>query len=212
MCYNLSNKFAGGCYMPDENYRYCHSCGFPITDDSQKFCTNCGSALMDSDVSEKTAQMALPMKWYKFLIYFALFASAILSFISGLDCLTGNLFGAFGWTADEAYAEFEGLKTLFTVSGIVSIMYAGYLLVTRYCLAKKMKIGPKLIMMMYVINTVINVVLSIASAYLIVLNTGKTWHEAGFSVIGLITDIAMGALLVYLNKVYFDKRSALFVN
>ncbi len=198
--------------MPDENYRYCHSCGFPITDDSQKFCTNCGSALMDSEVSEKTAQMALPMKWYKFLIYFALFASAILSFISGLDCLTGNLFGAFGWTADEAYAEFEGLKTLFTVSGIVSIMYAGYLLVTRYCLAKKMKTGPKLIMLMYVINTVINVVLSIASAYLVVLNTGKTWQEAGFSVIGLITDIAMGALLVYLNKVYFDKRSALFVN
>ena len=54
--------------------------------------------------------------------------------------------------------------------------------------------------------------MSIASAYLIVLNTGKTWHEAGFSVMGIIMDIAMGALLVYLNKVYFDRRSALFVN
>lgn len=116
--------------MPDENYRYCHSCGFPITDDSQKFCTNCGSALMDSDVSEKTAQMALPMKWYKFLIYFALLASAILSFISGLDCLTGNLFSFFGWNANEAYAEFDGLKPLFTVYGIVSIMYAAYVLMT----------------------------------------------------------------------------------
>ena len=67
-------------------------------------------------------------------------------------------------------------------------------------------------MMMYVINTVISIVMSIASAYLIVLNTGKTWHEAGFSVMGIIMDIAMGALLVYLNKVYFDRRSALFVN
>ena len=54
--------------MSDENYRYCHSCGFPITDSTQKFCSNCGSALMDMDVSDKTAQMALPMKWYKFLI------------------------------------------------------------------------------------------------------------------------------------------------
>ncbi len=198
--------------MPDENYRYCHSCGFPITDSTQKFCTNCGSALMDEEVSDKTAQMALPMKWYKFLIYFALFASAILSFISGLDCITGNLFSLFGLSANEAYAEFDGLKQLFTVSGIVSIAYACLLLVTRFCLAKKLKIGPKILLATYIINTIINIASEIVTANFIASHTGQTLSQSGLSVTGIVIDLAVGIAVIYANKVYFDKRSELFVN
>jgi predicted nucleic acid-binding Zn ribbon protein len=198
--------------MSDENYRYCHSCGFPITDSTQKFCSNCGSALMDEDVSDKTAQMALPMKWYKFLIYFGLFFVAITSLLSGLGCLTGSIFSYFGVTAEEIYAKAEVAKQLLSAVGAVYILHAVYAAATRICLAKKMKIGPKLMICLYIINTVISIAMSITTAYVTVLNTGKSWHEAGFSVIGIIMDIAMGALLVYLNKVYFDRRSQLFIN
>ncbi len=198
--------------MPEENYRYCHSCGFPITDDSQKYCTNCGSALMDSDVSEETAQMALPMKWYKFLIYFALFASAFLSFVSGLDCLTGNLFSGFGISANDAYAEFEGLKQLLAGLGAVSIIYAVYVLITRFCLAKKMKIGPKLLIAMYIINPVINMVAEIVTANFLASHTGETLAQSGLSIMGIAFDLVVGAAIAYANKIYFDKRSALFIN
>lgn len=198
--------------MSDENYRYCHSCGFPITDSTQKFCTNCGSALMDSDVSETTAQMALPMKWYKFLIYFALFVSAILSFISGLDCLTGNIFSTYGWSANEAYTEYEGLKPLLTAMGTVSIIYGMYQLATRFCLAKKMKIGPKLVIMMYIISPTISMVFEIAAASFISSHTGQSLSQSGLSVMGIVFNLAVGAAIAYANKIYFDRRSALFVN
>lgn len=198
--------------MHDENYRYCRDCGFPITDSTQKFCTNCGSALMDEGVSDKTAQMALPMKWYKFLIYFALFASAVLSFISGLDCLTGNLFSFFGTSANEAYAKYDGLNQLLMVSGIVSIAYACLLLATRFCLAKRMKIGPKILLAAYAVNIVINVVSEIVTAYLIASQTGQTLAQSGLSVMGLVIDTAVGIAVIVANKVYFEKRSALFVN
>ena len=114
--------------MSDENYRYCHSCGFPITDSTQKFCSNCGSALMDEDVSDKTAQMALPMKWYKFLIYFGLFFVAITSLLSGLGCLTGSIFSYFGVTAEEIYAKAEVAKQLLSAVGAVYILHAVYLI------------------------------------------------------------------------------------
>ncbi len=198
--------------MPDDNYRYCHSCGFPITDSTQKFCTNCGSALMDEDVSDTTAQMALPMKWYKFLIYFGLIASAILSFISGLDCLTGNLFSGFGMSADEAYARFDGLKQLYTVFGVVNIMYALYLLATRFCLAKKMKIGPKLLIAMYIILLILNISSEIVGANFVASHTGQTLTQSGLSIMGIVVELAVGIAMIYANKIYFDKRSALFVN
>lgn len=199
--------------MTNEEGRYCHSCGFPIKDDRQYFCPNCGSALMNEDVSEKTYQMALPMKWYKYLIYFGLIASAIVSFISGLDCLTGNLFSFyFGVSANEVYAEYEGLDKLFMVTGAVSIIYALYQLATWFCLFKKMRIGPKLIVAMYAVNTVINMISEIVTASYVASYTGKTLFESGFSITASVFSLALGAALAYANKIYFDKRSALFVN
>lgn len=198
--------------MPDDNYRYCHSCGFPITDSTQKFCTNCGSALMDEDVSDATAQMALPMKWYKFLIYFALIASAVLSFITGLDGITGNFFNIYGFSAKEAYAQYDGLKQLMTGIGTVSILYALYQLATWFCLFKKKRIGPKLVIAMYAVNPIISMITEIVAANFIASQTGQTLAQSGLSVMEIVFDLAVGLALAYANKVYFDKRSALFVN
>lgn len=192
--------------------RYCHSCGFPINDDRQQFCPNCKSVLMDEDVSTKTYQMALPMKWYKFLIYFGLIASAILSFISGLDGITGNFFNIYGFSAKEAYAQYDGLKQLMTGIGTVSILYALYQLATWFCLLKKMKIGPRLVVAMYAVNPAISMITEIVAANYIASQTGQTLTQSGLSISGIIIDIAVGIAVAYANKVYFDKRSALFTN
>ena len=50
---------------------------------------------------------AMPMNWYKFLIYFALFASCVLNAIYGLGMLTGMVYGD---ASSLVYAFYGSLK------------------------------------------------------------------------------------------------------
>ena len=73
---------------------FCTKCGKEITD-GQRFCPGCGAE--NKNVSQQTygsmntsntfdvstVQNVLPMKWYKFLIYFALIAGAIYEVFNG---------------------------------------------------------------------------------------------------------------------------------
>ena len=58
------------------------------------------------------------MGWYKFLIYFSLFASAALNIISGISSITGLHYGEFN---QLIYAYYGGLKTVDIIMGFFSI-------------------------------------------------------------------------------------------
>lgn len=83
---------------------FCPNCGTQCPDDT-KFCPNCGSTVANNQPTENTQQnfgqpnytqpnnytqpqmynVQFEMKWFKFLIYFGLFAGAVLNCLSAID-------------------------------------------------------------------------------------------------------------------------------
>ena len=145
-----------------------------------------------------------PMKWYKFLIYFALFASAVVAVISGLMAMTGSHYGGYSGMVYYIFPEMQIVDILF---GIAMLAMAVVAIITRQKLAHFKQDSLKWIIILYVIS------MAAALLYLILavaivgdgLLTGELIGQYIGSVIGSIVMIA-------LNNVYFKKRASLFVN
>ena len=95
--------------------KYCSSCGSQLNNENQQFCSNCGAKLCaDPAINEQntvTSQTPYPqqqviqnpiyqaqnmnaapsMKWFKFLIYFALFAGAVINLAYGITYISGDI-------------------------------------------------------------------------------------------------------------------------
>lgn len=71
---------------------FCRNCGKEMTDGAA-FCVSCGAANnpvnCEANNPVNYAANQMPMKWYNFLIYFALFAGAVLNVLTGIFMLTG---------------------------------------------------------------------------------------------------------------------------
>lgn len=138
------------------------------------------------------------MKWFKFLIYFLLFADAAYQVFSGVMSLI-NAGSGYGYY-------YPGLKTLVILYGIALLGLAGFTIFVRMRLAKFRRNGPKLLY--------IQIGASIALFLLLVFClSGVTGFPVGelTDVSDWISALAEGALL-YANCVYFGKRADLFVN
>lgn len=165
------------------------------------------------------APMALTMKWFKFLIYFAMWASAVL-----------NAFNAYAFFSDYRYTEkgtsfqkfyyslFDGLQALDIVVGILCIVAAVIAIVTRFRLASFHKDGPKWLSMVYALNIlislvyVIGVIIVVENAAAPGANTEKLlWGEDSvFQLQSYVGTMIGGVLMIGLNGVYFKKRKHLF--
>ena len=77
----------------------------------------------------------MPMKWHKFLIYFALWLGAVMNVISGFSLLTGSVYEAQGVSATQVYRAYEGLKGVDMLMGAATIALAVLLIVARFALA-----------------------------------------------------------------------------
>ena len=55
------------------------------------------------------------MKWYKFVIYFQLFAAALLNLGSGIALFTGSQYGLNSYELKLLYGVLGNLKTLISV-------------------------------------------------------------------------------------------------
>ena len=72
----------------------------------------------------------LPMKWYKFLIYFALFFAAIIDLINGIKYISGNQYGS-TYLNELVYIKFPTLKPIDIMMGIVMILIGIASIITR---------------------------------------------------------------------------------
>lgn len=140
------------------------------------------------------------MKWYKFIIYVQLFLSALLSVGSAASYITGAQYQG---NADAVYATFSGMKTLDMFMGIANIVIAVFSIVVRQKLANFKKEGPSWYLILFGASAAVTLI------YLIV-GTNIT----GINLIdsSSVTSIVMSAVLIAINKSYFDKRKELFVN
>lgn len=224
MCYNKT-KF----YIPskvimylfmvnkEENKMFCTKCGSEISEGSA-FCPVCGTNLAQqpnngqfngaqANYNQQPIgnQNQLGMAWYKFLIYFALFAGAVLNVVSAFIYFSGSQYGG-EYQTQLVYAFFDGLQGLDMFMGILVLGAAVLGIVTRFSLSGYKKNAPKLVTALYSYSIVANVIYLIALSA--VLGVSFEQIEVG----NFVTQIAVSVLMVCLNTVYFKKRAHLFVN
>ena len=144
------------------------------------------------------------MKWFKFLIYFGLFAGAVMSALNGYLLLTG---GHYQGQAELVYRYFGDLKTLDLFIGLASLVSAGVLVYARFQLSGFRKNGPVALMITYGLSAAVNLIYVIG-ANSILSDAAGVSLDMSSTIASVITSVAM----IFVNKAYFDKRSHLFVN
>jgi len=181
---------------------FCRNCGSQIQD-GVKFCPNCGSVCDVAPVQpEPQTPLApqYPMKWFKFLIYFALFASGILNLISGIQMVTGSQYGDL---ASDVYDYFPGLQSVDIICGLLSIALGVLLIYTRFRLAQYRANGPMLLLICYASSGLLNLVYMIA-VYAIL--------EGELDVSSSLMSVGISLIMVSANNVYFKNRRPLFIH
>ena len=201
---------------------FCSSCGTQLPDGTQ-FCPNCGAPLNAQQPPQAPnfnqqnpygnppqaplGVAPLGMKWFKFLIYFLLFAVAIVNVIGGVNAITGANYTVEGENVSAlVYEVYSGLQTVDMIYGVACIALGIYQIYTRFQLAKYKANAPKLLLGMYVANAVIVAFYSFAVIGIVptdVVSHSELMGQGIGSIIG-------AGVMLWLNKIYFDKRSHLF--
>lgn len=148
------------------------------------------------------ARPAYPMKWFKFLINFSLFAGALFNAIYGILYITGGIyFMQDDVSASAIYGIFGGMKVVDVLYGIMLIAIGAFGVFTRFQLAKYKANGPLFLYIGYAANVAAALFYCIAGSAI----TGISLFD-GTVIVALILYI----VLFILNYVYFRKRKALF--
>ena len=146
---------------------------------------------------------ALGMGWYKFLIYFALFASAILNAVNGINLFTGEMYDG---AAELVYEIIDGLQALDMFVAGASIVVACMAIYVRMRLAGYYKNGPKMLNNLYLAVVAVQLIY-IIGIYIIFEDAAEAVDFGG-----AYTNIAIGCAMMGVNASYFKKRAHLFVN
>jgi len=155
-----------------------------------------------SDSAVRGGLRELPMRWYKFLIYFFLWISAAVNIMSAYFYVTG------GAQTEEVLAQFPILKTIDLFYGILTLGMGVLALFTRFALANYKRNAPKLIVGLYCYGFAISAVYNVAVLSL----TSAIYEPVDFIIMGMSvgTSVIMNAVLIGCNYVYFKKRRRVF--
>lgn len=145
---------------------------------------------------------AYGMKWYNFLVKFALIASAILNIISGIMAFLGLHYNG---EANLVYTVFPNLRLLDIFYGLALIGLAIMAIATRQALYWNKRKGPTMLCALYVLNAIFSVVYTLGVSRIL---------EASIVEIGLQSDvvipIVVSVTMVIANYFYFEKRKDMF--
>ena len=194
---------------------FCRFCGKEIPEGG-RFCINCGK---EADTAERFQGGTPPagqmnpaqnyhMVWFKFIIYFQLFANA-----AGMiyNAVTGIFGLAYGGDAEFIYAVCPALKAADVIYGILCLAFAVTAILVRQQLAHYKKNAP--VFYLGYVGVVMASNLLYTFAVLAALGTvSSSSMEAGAaSVIGTVLGTVIGAAVFFpLNYIYFKKRKELF--
>ncbi len=198
--------------------QYCTYCG-SILSPGERFCTGCGAAVTAETPVQpypeapypqqpynaqvmQPVQPDMPMKWFKFVIYFQLFTACVFNGINGLRFASG---GQYEGMADTIYLLFPDLQIYDVIYGAALMVFAVFALVARWRLSKFCSNGPKLYHVFQIAGIVIPILYTVAvSNFVSVADVVFSGQFLG----GIIGSIIM----LVCNVIYFNKRSHLFVN
>ena len=157
---------------------------------------------MENQYNTETQQTPeFPMKWHKFLIYFSLWAGAVISLINAATYFLGLHYGE---SVQMVYAVYPGLSILDKLMGIVCLGILVFTVMTRFALAGYQAKGPKMLMVVYALNAVMSIVYVLLASMVSGLPLGDLM---GSDVIGSLIG---SAAMIFINRDYYNKRAALF--
>ena len=140
------------------------------------------------------------MKWFKFIIYFQLWAGMLVNLVTAGKYFTGAYYEG---NAEMVYRFFPALQPLDIVMGVVCLALAVYAVVVQRALAKFRAKGPMMYYLMYIVNTAVTVLYLIIGS--IIIGQSAFTAEVAGSIIGSI-------VMLFVNIPYFNNRKHLFVN
>lgn len=140
------------------------------------------------------------MKWFKFIIYFQLWAGMLVNLVTVGKYFTGAYYEG---NAEMVYRFFPALQPLDIVMGVVCLALAVYAVVVQRALAKFRAKGPMMYYLMYIVNTAVTVLYLIIGS--IIIGQSAFTAEVAGSIIGSI-------VMLFVNIPYFNNRKHLFVN
>lgn len=171
--------------------RTCSRCG-TVLPEGARFCPNCG---WGGPASEH-----LPMKWFKFIIYVQLFLSALGNLILGIGLLAGTAYGEYSGLVYTAYPMMRGIDLLI---GLATLALAAAAIVVRQKLARYRAGAPRLYLILQAVS----------------LGVGLVYLLAGSAAVGMLllnastlASLMGSGVMLLVNRVYFRRREALFVN
>lgn len=166
--------------------------------------------IVNNDINNAVAQSTLPimpMKWYKFLIYFSLFFSFIANLSIGLQYISGTIYLNDNTTADAIYSQYGlSLKITDVLYGFFVLFLSAFSLYTRQQLVKFKVSAPSCVNSLFLANAFLNSAYSIVSTAFI---NGAVPPSTSSYAVSLIV---VAVIIVYCNIRYFKKRQHLFNN
>ena len=140
------------------------------------------------------------MKWFKFIIYFQLWAGMLVNLVTAGKYFTGAYYEG---NAEMVYRFFPALQPLDIVMGVFCLALAVYAVIVQRALAKFRAKGPMMYYLTYIVDTAVTV-LYLLIASIIIGQSVFTAEVAG----GIIGSLVM----LFVNIPYFNNRKHLFVN
>ncbi len=197
---------------------FCSCCGTKIPDGSNQ-CFVCGAYINSHSYTQPAYRQhdsyemrheyiqqynqPLGMKWYKFVIYFLLFASGIINIIGGFGIMSGAHYtDEYGNNfSNQIYRLFSELKFIDFLMGLICIGIGVYAFIVRAKLAEFRANAPKLFIYMYGIDIGINLLYG----FMISMVT-----PIGIFEIVDVKDLIISVFMIVVNKIYFENRAHLF--
>ena len=152
----------------------------------------------------------LSMKWYKFLVNFALFAGAVLNFGLAVSYFTGIVYDG---DAELVYEFFDGIQGLDIFYGIGLLGMGAFAIYTRVQLVAFKKNGPMLVYVYYALGLILSLIHEVGSLIIVEDTTSRFISiDTSEAVTEVVLLAVFSVLMIALNRVYFKKREQLFVN
>ena len=170
----------------------CKKCGYPINPD-QQVCPHCSAKVK---VKEKVVSYG--MKWYKWLIYFVLFASAALNAISSITYFTGSVYGGY---AEAVYETYPALRFIDLFGGILCLALAVFAIMIRSDLVWYRKRSSKRLCAMYVTIGIFNLLYPLVLTFI---------TQQNLITAGAVSSFIGGLVMAIINHNYFKKRKDIF--
>ena len=149
------------------------------------------------------------MKWHNFLIYFSLFASAVMNVLNAILMFSGNIWdmsapaGYGDGFYELVYQVWPGIQSLDMFYGVGCLVLAALSVVARFQLAGFKKSGPNILTILYALNLILSVI------YLVGLSAISGEASASSGIGG---SVAVSIAMIVANSTYYNKRKHMCVN